>query len=200
MSHSEEHRAQASKTLSTIGRRFFELIEFDDEEQMVAEIRKHPFGLFIVEFTGFTISTIIALIPILLAVNGKSFGLGSELDTLSPLLIFIGLVLGLLGLAATFIAALIYKNNVIYVTSEKVAQVIYTSLFSRKISQLSIGDVQDVTVTQRGIFPRIFNYGTLVVETAGEQQNYTFSYVPDPYTTARKIVNSHEQNLKQFGN
>lgn len=95
---------------------------------------------------------------------------------------FIALVLTLIG---TLIGVFLYRSNVIYVTSEKIAQVLYTSLFNRKISQLSIGDVQDVTVTQKGILAHIFNYGVLVIETAGEQQNYTFTFVPDPYMLKR---------------
>lgn len=200
MSHTEEHKAEASKKLSTIGRRYFELIEFDDEEEMIAEIRKHPFGLFLVEFTGFAISFIIGVLPIILLLNINSADLGVDVTDYRPLIVLAGMILALLGLGATFIAALIYKHNVIYVTSEKIAQVIYTSIFSRKISQLSIGDLQDVTVSQGGVFPRLFKYGTLVIETAGEQQNYTFTYVPDPYNTARQIVNAHENNLKAYGN
>ena len=86
------------------------------------------------------------------------------------------------------------------VTSDKIAQVLYRTIFDRKISQLSIGDVQDVTVTQRGVLARMFNYGTIVIETAGEQQNYTFTFVPDPYMCGKAIVGAHEENLKQYGN
>ena len=98
------------------------------------------------------------------------------------------------------ISAILFTNNVIYVTSEKLAQVLYITLFNRKISQLSIGDVQDVTVTQKGILAHMFNFGTLVIETAGEQQNYTFTYIPDPYKHSKLIVGSHERNLVEFGN
>jgi len=73
---------------------------------------------------------------------------------------------------------------------------LYKTIFDRKISQLGIGDVQDVTVTQKGIFARIFNYGTLVIETAGEQVNYIFTYTPRPYETAKQIVGSHENIVK----
>ena len=86
------------------------------------------------------------------------------------------------------------------VTSEKLAQLLNPSLFNRKISQLSIGDVQDVSVHQNGIFPHIFDYGTVVIETAGEQQNYTFTFAPEPYKCAQAMVNAHEENLKLYGN
>lgn len=193
------HRREAQGRLSAMGQRFFNMIEFDDNEELILEIRKHPFGLFLIEVGGFLVTLLLTVIPIAIALNIETLGVGSS-STVKTLLIFIGFILGILAIGATFIAAILYRNNVIFVTNEKIAQVLYTSLFNRKVSQLSIGDVQDVTVRQDGIFPRIFKYGTLVIETAGEQQNYTFSYVPNPYETGRVIVGSHEQNLKKYGN
>jgi uncharacterized membrane protein YdbT with pleckstrin-like domain len=197
-----DHGQEAYSRLSSIGQRFFKFIEFDENEELVGEIRKHPFGLLVIDLVGFAITALLAIIPIGLALNLDSFDLGgsSNSQSFSGLLIFVGMLLATLSIVATLISAMLYKNNVIYVTSDKIAQVLYTSLFNRKMSQLSIGDIQDVTVTQKGVFARIFNYGTLVIETAGEQQNYTFNYVPDPYQSARLIVGAHEENLKKFGN
>lgn len=193
------HRREAQGRLSALGKRFFSMIEFDDNEQLVVEIRKHAFGLFLVETGGFIVALLLTIVPIAIGLNLEAFALDPS-ATVRVMLVFGGLVLGFLALAATFIAAHLYRNNVIFVTTEKIAQVLYISLFSRKVSQLSIGDVQDVTVKQNGIFPRIFKYGTLVIETAGEQQNYTFTYVPNPYENGRAIVGSHEENLHKYGN
>jgi len=197
-----QHRQEANKKLSPLGQKFFGMIEFDENEQMIMDVRKHPFGLFLLEFTGFFITLVVALVPILLAANIESIGLagGDAGDGFKSLLIVFGLFMGLLALAGTFIAAVLYKNNVIYVTNEKLAQLRYLSLFKRTISQLSIGDVQDVSVKQNGLFAHWFNYGTLIVETSGEQQNYTFTYVPKPYMVSQAIVGAHEENLKLYGN
>lgn len=188
--------------LSARARRFFDMIEFDDGEQLVWEIRKHPFGLFIIYFTGAAISAIIFGVLVLgaLMFNQDFLGLGIELGSLRPIMIAVGFFMTVFALVGTAIGAYLYQANVVLITSEKIAQLLYTSLFNRKISQLSIGDVQDVSVQQKGIFARIFNYGTLVVETAGEQNNYVFTYTPQPYETGKAIVGSHEENLKAYGN
>ncbi|TXG77327.1 hypothetical protein E6P97_01990 [Patescibacteria group bacterium] len=200
-SRNEQHRADAHKRLSTLGRKFFDMLEYDVDEQLIMDVRKHPFGLFVIEVTGFFITLIVAIVPIVLAYNlgavGVEEGGGNGFQAL---FVIFGLVMSLLALAGTFIAGVLYKNNVIYITNEKLAQIRYLSLFNRKVSQLSIGDIQDVSVQQRGIFAHWFNYGTLVVETSGEQQNYTFTYVPKPYQVSRAIVGAHEENLKLYGN
>lgn len=187
--------------LSSKGRAFFKLIEFDDEEKLIGEIKKHPFGLFIIYASGtfITAMLVIALMIVPLAIKEdptSTIGLGS----VRTIMIAAGFLLTLLSIAITMIAAYLYQNNVVLVTNEKLTQMLYLSIFNRKISQLSIGDVQDVTVKQIGLFPRMFNYGTLIVETAGEQNNYDFTYTPNPYETAKLIVGAHEDNLKKYGN
>lgn len=198
---SQKHREEAAKQLSSEGRKYFKFIEFDTTEKLITEIRKDPFGLFLVFFTGgFVVAALLAIIAAFGLVNiGDAVGV-RELGSVGPILSLAAFVLLLATVVATLIGAFLYRSNVIYVTSDKIAQVLYLSLFNRKISQLSIGDVQDVTVTQKGIFAHIFNYGTLIIETAGEQSNYTFTFVPDPYQVSKVIVGAHEANLQQYGN
>lgn len=198
----ELHRAEASKLLSSEGRKYFKFIEFDANEELITEIRKHPFGLFLIYLTGLFVVLAVTIINIVALSSDLSWLTTSaqSAETAKGILALVSFFIIIGDIIVTFIAAFLFKSNVIYVTSEKLAQVLYTSLFNRKISQLSIGDVQDVTVTQKGIFAHIFKFGTLVIETAGEQQNYTFSFVPNPYETSTAIVGAHERNLKEFGN
>lgn len=188
--------------LSPTAQRFFKLIEFDDDEEIVFEIKKHPFGLFVIILTGFFVAAAVLLALGALSVFLKDDALqtGINASSLSPVLIGVGFILFVLIIILMLVAAFIYRSSVVIVTSEKIVQVLYITIFNRKISQLSISDIQDVTVSQKGIFARIFNYGTLVIETAGEQQNYTFTYAPLPYECARAIVGAHERNAAKFGN
>lgn len=188
--------------LSGVGKRLFDLIEFDDQEKLHYEIRKHPFGLLLIYFVGLFVSFAVmaATFGAAWALGGDPLEIGAQSNSIRTALIIIGTILVLLALLMTFVGAYIYQSNVVLVTSEKLTQVVYRTIFDRKISQLSIGDTQDVTVRQTGAFARIFDYGTLVVETAGEQQNYTFTYVPKPYEASKAIVQAHEENLKLYGN
>lgn len=196
----QAHRDKAAAKLSSTARKNFHFIEFDENEELIMEIRKHPFGLFLIYLTGGFIALALLLLATLGgAVDAGGF-LGVDIGSFRAIFfVIIGILI--LGVAVSiFIGAFLYTSNVIFVTNEKLAQVLYVTLFNRKISQLSIGDVQDVTVTQKGILAHIFNYGTLVIETAGEQQNYSFNFVPDPYQTSKAIVGAHEANLHEYGN
>lgn len=195
------HRQASAQHLSSEGRKWFNMIEFDANEELVYEIRKHYFGLFVIFFTGgFVMLAMSVLTGLAVGVGAEDFlGIGN-IGALRPLLVLVAFMLIIFAAGATFISAYLYKASVIYVTTEKIAQIQHISLFNRKISQLSIGDVQDVTVTQNGILPHLFKYGTLTIETAGEQQNYTFTYVPEPYQASKMIVGAHERNLVLHGN
>lgn len=187
--------------LSPSARQVFRLIEFDEDEQLLFEIRKHWFGLFLIYFVGTFVTAVLLAVALgVAAANNQSEGFGFSLVNLQLPVILICFLLVILSTVLTAIAAYLYRTNVILVTSEKLAQVLNPALFNRKISQLSIGDLQDVSVHQRGIFPHMLNYGTLVIETAGEQQNYTFTYAPEPYQCAKAIVGAHERNLVKYGN
>lgn len=185
--------------LSHVGKKYFHLIEFDDDEELLAEIRKHPFGLFIILASGLFIALTVFAATVAFASSSflESVGFGG---TSNSVVVFVGFIFAVIVAVGTLIFAELYRNNVVYVTNEKIAQILYITLFNRKISQLNIGDVQDVTVSQRGIFQHLFNFGTLVVETAGEQQNYTFTYTPKPYETSKTIIMAHENNVKLYGN
>jgi len=100
----------------------------------------------------------------------------------------------------TYIAGFVYQNNILVLTNEKVAQILYRNLIDRKISQLSLGELQDITVDQRGLVARFFQYGTLILETAGEQNNYNFTYTSYPHHCAKELVQAHESSIKRYGN
>lgn len=195
------HRKQTEAKLSSEGRKYFKFIEFDAEEELITEIRKHPVGLAIVLATGGFVMFMLLLSGVFLGFVDFDTILGlQDANNLRPLFVIIMFLFVLATAVMTFIAAFLYQSNVIFITNEKIAQVLYRSLFNRKISQLSIGDVQDVTVTQKGLLAHYFDYGTLIIETAGEQENYQFSYVPKPYQVSKQIVGAHERNLKLHGN
>lgn len=189
---------QGKHRLSHVGKRFFKLIEFDDKEELLLEVRKHPFGLFVIVLTSALIAATVIVATFILA--SSSFLSDINLDGGRKYIALTGFILAVLVFLVTAIFAELYRSDVVYITNEKIAQVLYITLFNRKISQLNIGDVQDVTVTQKGVFARLFNFGTLVIETAGEQQNYTFTYVPHPSQAGRVIIESHEANAKLYGN
>lgn len=199
------HRLEACKQLTPTGARLFKYVEFDDDEELLKEVHKHPIGLIFIWLTGGLITAAIALVSIFLAsqTDGASTSLGSagtNNDTLRAIILLTGLLLGLASLVVTIITAILYESSRVFITNEKMAEVIYVSILNRRVTQLGVGNVEDVTVVQRGLLPRLFHYGSLQVETAGETNAPDFTYVPQPNEIAQIIVQAHETYVEKFGN
>lgn len=184
------------------GKKLLESIEFDADEKVVCEIRKHPFGLFLIYLLGATISLILFSMLVLLpfALSSNQQDIGFDLTTIRPILALLGLILTSLSILMTVLTGYLYQNNVVLVTNEKISQQLYRTIFDKRVSQLSIGEIQDVTVSQIGVFAKIFGYGTLVIETAGEQNNYIFNYSINPFECSKLIVAAHEAYVARYGN
>src|SRR5687768_11725246 len=77
---------QGESHLSSIGKKYFKYIEFDDEEILLTEIRKHPFGLFIIFLTSIFVALVLLTTVTVIASSGilNSLGLGD----ISALVVF----------------------------------------------------------------------------------------------------------------
>jgi membrane protein YdbS with pleckstrin-like domain len=91
-----------------------------------------------------------------------------------------------------FLATYIYRQSILIVTDKNLIQILQKGLFVRKVSRLSMSNVEDVTAEQSGFLPTIFNYGVLMVQTAGEMENFIFPYCPNPNVFADRILDARQ--------
>jgi uncharacterized membrane protein YdbT with pleckstrin-like domain len=66
------------------------------------------------------------------------------------------------------------------VTDKNIICVEQKGLFFKKITCLSLDDVEEVSSTKKGIFAYMFDFGMIKVETAGEQIDLFFNYCGTP--------------------
>ncbi len=165
----------------------------DQDETKLLEVHKHIIGLVSIYFQaliGFIAVTILALLvfPALI----------KDPDTaVSVVVIFVMLMFVFFALV-TFLASYIYRQNRIIITDRNITQTLQYGLFSRKVSQLNVVDVEDVTSVQSGFIATMFNYGILKIETAGEQSNFYFDYCPNSGRVAKVVLDAREKMLGQM--
>lgn len=158
-------------------------------EQVICEIKRHPIGMLgTYIMSGFILVVLAVLtfivIPHMAGPDNQSKAM------LAGGLVFV--VVAALVLAFVFIANKVYWGNHWVVTSDSITQILQTSLFSRQSSQLSIGNLEDVTTQQNGVFQQLFKYGTIRAETAGERSKFMFPFCPNPNYYAQKILAARE--------
>lgn len=166
--------------------------QVDSDERLLAVIKKHPFGIIKIYIqSAIGICGAVALIAFVLP------GLTDLSESTDMVAI---LATGLLIVAAVMIiilmvATIIYYQSTLRVTNKTITQTLQLSLFAKKTSQLSVTSIEDVTSSKSGIFPTLFNYGRLTVETAGEQENFHFDYCPHSDHYAKLILDTRQQYL-----
>lgn len=167
-------------------------------ERIVATLKRHPFGilsLYIGGVIGLTVAAVLAfaLLPhVVQQYNSSGNALMYMYAAFGVFVIGLVLILG--------IATAVYWQNQWVITTDSITQISQRSLFGRQVSQLSMDNLEDVTVDQDGIIPHLFNFGTLKVETAGERSKFQFPYCPRPNDYARQILEVHEQFLEERRN
>lgn len=165
------------------------LEDVDHDERLITIIRHHFFGIFIIYVqTVVALSVGIGLIYFLL----PNFVDRSQTDVYRVVGLIAGAVVILMALILV-IATIIYYSSRLILTDKNITQVLQIGIFHRKVSQLAVTNIEDVTATKQGIFSTLLNYGILNIETAGEQINFVFNYCPSPDFYARQILEAREQ-------
>lgn len=74
------------------------------------------------------------------------------------------------------------------VTNERVINIEQNGLFQRTSSELHLTSIVDVTSDVKGFFATIFNYGDIIVQTAGEQEHFHFQQIAHPEEVRQTIL------------
>jgi hypothetical protein len=159
------------------------------DEQTICEVKRHPIGLVGIYVMTGLLMIVLAVLAFIVAPNVITSASRSEVIIIG-LLVF--LVVGTVALGFVFIAHKVYWGNSWVVTSDSITEITQTSLFDKQSSQLSLGNLEDVTVEQNGILPRMLNYGLVRVETAGERSKFVFPFCPNPSYYAKQILAARE--------
>ena len=157
-------------------------------ETVICEIKRHPFGLVSIYLTFAVLLAIVGglalLAPSFLTSYDQQYIYEIGAAVFLATLIFCGLFASL--------AAKIYHGNRWILTSDSLTQVSQKGLFDKQSSQLSLGNLEDVTSRQDGIVAHMFGFGVLHVETAGERSKFVFPFCPKPNEAAQKILIARE--------
>lgn len=183
-----------------VSKEYTKLFELDPSEVILAQATRHPFGMFAIYSIGAVLVLVLSVFAGFASINSKSLlGPGVGGDAVAGI-VLVCLVLILFTSLGAILAAQVYMRSRMILTNQKIVLIQYHSLFSREVSQLNISDVEDLNVSQPQIIDRILRSGTVTIETAGEQNNYTLTWIKDPYEFTKKSIQAHEGSIAEYGN
>ena len=165
-------------------------LTLETDEEVLLTRHKHWINILPV-----IVSTVLLLAFISYALGWLLANPTSRIGAIIPAPALATLLLGLGGLSVLIlvIAYLVYRQNRVTLTNRHYMQINQTGLFNRTVSKLTLDEIQDCKGNRRGFFATLINYGEILIETAGENQNFNFNPVADPLNLAEAINDAHEK-------
>lgn len=96
-----------------------------------------------------------------------------------------------------FLVWIDYYFDIWIITDRRIINVEQKGLFIRRVSELYYEKVQDVTTDVKGFLPTIINYGDVIVQTAGEEDNFLLRTVSDPYQIKSLIAEQQRTRARK---
>jgi hypothetical protein len=154
--------------------------ELEPGEQVVQELRRH-WILFVLELLPYAILAIIPFaLPNLVTLVPPLASFAGYLNTSDPLMrVALGIWL-LLTWTAAWSSFTRYFLNLWVLTNQRIVEIKQPSYFNREVSSMFLNRVQDVTSDVRGILSSVFDIGTIMVQSAGAENEFQMRGIPHP--------------------
>ncbi|MDB5266190.1 MAG: hypothetical protein JWN89_5 [Parcubacteria group bacterium] len=154
----------------------------EESEKVILILRKHIFIIYSQVF----LYGVLIFVPWAV---GQGFGGFLSAQALMHLFVFISSLWMLFFWAAIFYSLTMYSLNVVIITDHRIIESSQLGLFKRKISELHLSRVQDISVRTDGIIETALKFGDLEVQTASEQREFIFRLIPNPEHVKDVIMN-----------
>jgi len=163
---------------------FFDFSEREDNEKIYVVLRPHWFT----NVSWILIAILMILAPMILGI----------LKINSPLPAKFTFILVLFWYLATFAFTLekfiSWYFDIFMVTNTRVIDIDIHNLLDRKFSEAQINRIQNTSYHVSGVFHTIFNYGSVIIETAGENPDIVFENIASPGKIIKLLQNLCEKN------
>lgn len=82
------------------------------------------------------------------------------------------------------------------ITNDRLLDIQQKTLFARTVSEVDLYQIQDVTSEVHGIVASLFNYGNIILQTAGAVPKFTFRNIADPHKLRQEILGLASEDKK----
>lgn len=83
---------------------------------------------------------------------------------------------------------MIFSLNTIVITNQRIIDNQQKGLFQHQLNEMKLDKIQDATVKIKGVFANVLNYGDLQVQSAGSQNEFYFTCIPNPEAIKKTIT------------
>lgn len=166
-----------------------EKIQLEADEKILLHVRKHWFVL----CTQIIGVILVALLPLFfIMVISRAGSLASHTPVNMSLLVTLYTGWLVLQWMALFSIWTNYYLDVWIITNKRLIAVDQKGFFSRTMSSFSLNRMQDISVNVNGILATFLDYGTLEIQTAGEEEKFRVTGIPSPADIKSTIISASD--------
>lgn len=81
-----------------------------------------------------------------------------------------------------------YYYDLLLVTKFSIIEIEQEGIFSRQVQQFHLEQIEDISSEITGFLPTFFNFGNLIIQTAGTKKQTVVKNIPNPSKVAAKIM------------
>jgi uncharacterized membrane protein YdbT with pleckstrin-like domain len=153
----------------------------ENGERVVLLLRRHPFFI----LSRLALFVVLAMVPLI--VGAIFFPFLSSNNVLDVFLFICG-AWYLFIWSAIFYALTMYTLDVWVVTDRRIIDSTQNGFFNRTTSELHLARIQDISVQVQGVVQTFLHFGDLQVQTAGAEEKFKFSQIPNPGKVKDEIM------------
>jgi len=117
----------------------------------------------------------------------------SLVGTVGMLIILGSSIYGLFSLYLFLYGFVDYYLDTYIITDQRIIDIAQNGLFSRKVSELYLNQIQDVSTDVSNVFGTMLHFGDIIIQTAGERTNFLFNTIGHPYRISKLITDLQEK-------
>lgn len=168
------------------------MIDINSDEKIILKARKHWFTL----LSQLITMVIMAVLPFLFysVVSNFNFIPGNQLYLLFAIepmwVLFIWLMFCKFWVS--------YYLDVWVVTDKRIIDIRQKGFFNREVSTIRLEKVQDITVKVSGVIRSFLHFGTIIVQSAGELEEFIMTDIANPYDVKNTITKLSDTLLNKL--
>ncbi len=151
-------------------------------ENIILLLRRHYLFLLAILFMFF----FLGILPIIGYILITRFVVINQ--DIQQLIYFLISVYYLFWLYGLFYSLTDYLLDVWIVTDHRIVDMKQNGLFSQDIAETRLSNVQDVSVSIKGVLATLFSFGNVIIQTAGAKQIFEFQQISNPVRVKDTIL------------
>lgn len=159
-------------------------VSLQKDEEVIAILHRHPATIIMTVAGTIIIAFVILVVLILLSTSN----ILDFLDWLWNLLIGVVVIGALISVGLDYFR---YHNDIWMITNQRIIDAVRRNPFRQEVSTASLANIQDMSISRRGLLATIFKFGDVTCQTASQSHQFIFKGVAEPDKVLDMVDKQH---------